>query len=601
MKKNNVEIIKADSLVRRRGDNFERESKRVAAYCRVSSDSEDQKNSYESQVRHYKDYISQRSDWELAGIYADEGISGTQVGKRQDFQRLINDCVNGEIDYIVTKAIARFARNTLDTLKYVRMLKDMQIGVYFEEENIDTLTMDGELLLTILSSVAQQEVENTSAHVKKGLKMKMQRGELIGFQGCLGYDYDVETKQLSINKKEAKIVRYIFERYLEGIGGKVIARELDELGYKSPRGLDHWNDTTVLGIIKNEKYKGDILMGKTFTVDPISKRRLSNFGEEDKYYIKDNHEPIISKEDFEKAQEIRLRRAGNKKTAANVNGKRERYSKMYAFSSMLECGFCGSILSRRSWHCRSDYRKVVWHCVTSIKKGKKFCKHSKGLEELAIEGAFMEAYRKLYHSNENLMTDLLETIESELNDNSLNKELKRITNKLRTLLKKEENLVNLRLEGKISDTIYNEKYNEISSEKEFLAEEKVNIETTLKSEIDVKKRLTEFKHLLSSQKMLTEFDRAVFESIVEKIIVGGVNSDGEIDPAMLTIIFKTGETQNKDGKQFKSKRKNAKLETDKLCPQNSDEDKKLYSQGTDYTRGVCCSACKSLEIFERKR
>lgn len=178
--------------------------------------------------------------------------------------------------------------------------------------------------------------------------------------------------------------------------------------------------------------------------------------------------------------------------------------------------------------------KLCGTALHPLKKGKKFCKHSKGLEELAIEGAFMEAYRQLYHSNENLMTDLLETIESELNDNSLNKELKRITNKLRTLLKKEENLVKLKLEGKISDTIYNEKYNEISSEKVFLAEEKVNIETTLKSEIDVKKRLTEFKHLLSSQKILTVFDRTVFESIVEKIIVGGVNSDGEIDPAMLT-------------------------------------------------------------------
>ena len=178
--------------------------------------------------------------------------------------------------------------------------------------------------------------------------------------------------------------------------------------------------------------------------------------------------------------------------------------------------------------------KLCGTALHPLKKGKKFCKHSKGLEELAIEGAFMEAYRQLYHSNENLMTDLLETIESELNDNSLNKELKRITNKLRTLLKKEENLVNLKLEGKISDTIYNEKYNEISSEKVFLAEEKVNIETTLKSEINVKKRLTEFKHLLSSQKILTVFDRTVFESIVEKIIVGGVNSDGEIDPAMLT-------------------------------------------------------------------
>ena len=205
----------------------------------------------------------------------------------------------------------------------------------------------------------------------------------------------------------------------------------------------------------------------------------------------------------------------------------------------------------------------------------------------------MEAYRQLYHSNENIVSDLLETIESELNDNSLNKELKRITNKLRTLLKKEENLVNLRLEGKISDSIYNEKYTEISSEKEYLSEEKVNVETTLKSEIDVKKRLTEFKQLLSSQKLLTEFDRTVFESIVDKIIVGGVNSDGEIDPAMLTIIFKTGETQNKDGKQFKSKRKNAKLESDKLCPQNSDEDKKLYSQVTDNTCGGGSTACTS--------
>ncbi|GAY71086.1 methionyl-tRNA synthetase [Streptococcus canis] len=264
---------------------------------------------------------------------------------------------------------------------------------------------------------------------------------------------------------------------------------------------------------------------------------MSNFGEEDKYYIKDNHEPIISKEDFEKAQEIRLRRAGNKKTAANVNGKRECYSKMYAFSSMLECGFCGSILSRRSWHGSSDYKKVVWHCVTSIKKGKKYCRHSKGIEELAIEGAFMEAYRQLYESNQGVMSELLNTIEEELSDNSLNKELNRIIKKLHKLITKEENLVNLRIEGQISDILYNEKYQEILSEKEFLSEEKVNVKTILKSEVDVKKRLTEFKHLLSSQKILTEFDRTVFESIVEKIIVGGVNKDGEIDPAMLTIIF----------------------------------------------------------------
>ncbi|HFU4364940.1 TPA: recombinase family protein [Streptococcus suis] len=580
---NNVEVIKADSVVGRRGMGVERTLKRVAAYCRVSSDSEDQKNSYDSQVKHYKEYISQRLDWQLAGIYADEGISGTQVGKRQDFQRLIEDCKNGEIDYIVTKAIARFARNTLDTLKYVRMLKDLQIGVYFEEENIDTLTMDGELLLTILSSVAQQEVENTSAHVKKGLKMKMQRGELIGYQGCLGYDYDSETKVISINEEGAKIVRYIFERYLEGIGGKVIARELQEQGYKSPRGHDKWNDTTVLGIIKNEKYKGDVLMGKTYTVDPISKRRLTNLGEEDRYYIRGNHEPIISPEDFDKAQEIRLRRAGNKKTVANVNGKRERYSKMYAFSSMLECGFCGSLLSRRSWHCRSDYRKVVWHCVTSIKRGKKFCQHSKGLEELAIQGAFIEAYRQLYSANSDTIDDFLMLVQSELSDDTLRKELSKIQKSLNNLHRQENQLVTMKLENQVSDEVYQAKYYKISKEIERLSEEKVNVETTLKSENDVKKRLLEFKTLLTDGSTLVEFDRAVFESIVEKIIVCGVNRDGEIDPAMLTIIFKTGDFDNKDGKKFKSKRKNAKIESDELCPQSLNEAKNLYPQNVDNT------------------
>ncbi|HFI0687051.1 TPA: recombinase family protein [Streptococcus suis] len=580
---NNVEVIKADSVVGRRGMGVERTLKRVAAYCRVSSDSEDQKNSYDSQVKHYKEYISQRLDWQLAGIYADEGISGTQVGKRQDFQRLIEDCKNGEIDYIVTKAIARFARNTLDTLKYVRMLKDLQIGVYFEEENIDTLTMDGELLLTILSSVAQQEVENTSAHVKKGLKMKMQRGELIGYQGCLGYDYDSETKVISINEEGAKIVHYIFERYLEGIGGKVIARELQEQGFKSPRGHDKWNDTTVLGIIKNEKYKGDVLMGKTYTVDPISKRRLTNLGEEDRYYIRGNHEPIISPEDFDKAQEIRLRRAGNKKTVANVNGKRERYSKMYAFSSMLECGFCGSLLSRRSWHCRSDYRKVVWHCVTSIKRGKKFCQHSKGLEELAIQGAFIEAYRQLYSANSDTIDDFLMLVQSELSDDTLRKELSKIQKSLNNLHRQENQLVTMKLENQVSDEVYQAKYYKISKEIERLSEEKVNVETTLKSENDVKKRLLEFKTLLTDGSTLVEFDRAVFESIVEKIIVGGVNRDGEIDPAMLTIIFKTGDFDNKDGKKFKSKRKNAKIESDELCPQSLNEAKNLYPQNVDNT------------------
>ncbi|MEI3599717.1 MULTISPECIES: recombinase family protein [unclassified Oceanobacillus] len=276
-----VEVIRANSDLASRKRGKEIKQLRVAAYCRVSTDSEDQLNSYKSQVSYYSDLIQKNVEWVLVDIYADEAITGTQVTKREDFQRMINDCMNGDIDMVITKSISRFARNTLDTLKYVRMLKERDIAVYFEDEKINTLTMDGELLLVVLSSVAQQEVENISANVKKGLKMKMQRGELVGFQGCLGYDYHPEDKSISINEKEAEIVRYIFQRYVEGAGGSIISRELENLGYKTKRGTPTWAETTVLGIIKNEKYKGDILMGKTFTLDPISKRRLENFGEED--------------------------------------------------------------------------------------------------------------------------------------------------------------------------------------------------------------------------------------------------------------------------------------------------------------------------------
>lgn len=352
-----VQVIKANRSENRiRGRKVE--VLRVAAYCRVSTDSEDQLNSYKSQVTYYTDLIKKKHEWTLADIYADEAITGTQVAKREDFQRMINDCMNGDIDMVITKSISRFARNTLDTLKYVRMLKEKGIAVFFEDENINTLTMDGELLLVVLSSVAQQEVENISSNVKKGLKMKMQRGELVGFQGCLGYDYHKDTKSISVNEKEAEIVRYIFNRYIEGAGCTVIGNELENLGYKTKYGSSKWVQSTVIGIIKNEKYKGDLLLGKTFTVDPISKRRLENFGEEDKFYIRDHHEPIISEEIFEEAQKILAKRNTNR-NVHQEGQKRNKFSRKYAFSCMIKCGFCGGTLTRRNWHSSSAYTKTI--------------------------------------------------------------------------------------------------------------------------------------------------------------------------------------------------------------------------------------------------
>lgn len=266
---------------------------RVAAYCRVSTDSDEQINSYNAQVTNYKNLIKQNKEWTFVDIYADSGISGTQSDNRDEFQRMISDARSGLIDIIITKSISRFARNTMDTLKYVRMLKEDNVAIIFEKENINTLTMNGEVLLTILSSLAQQESESLSANTKMGLRMKMKRGEIVGNQRCLGYDYDKETKMIYINEEEAKTVRYIFDRYTSGTGCFVIAQELTAMGAMTKKGNTQRVDTSVRGIITNEKYKGDLLMGKTFTVDPISKRRLDNFGEEEKYYIKNHHEPII--------------------------------------------------------------------------------------------------------------------------------------------------------------------------------------------------------------------------------------------------------------------------------------------------------------------
>ena len=579
-----IEVIKAQGNIRRRNGKIEVAQRRVAAYCRVSTDSEDQKGSYESQVQYYRDYISKNPDWQFVDIYADEAITGTQVEKRQDFQRLITDCLNGEIDYIVTKAIARFARNTLDTLKYVRLLKDKQIGVYFEEENIDTLTMDGELLLTILSSVAQQEVENISAHVKKGLKMKMQRGELVGGPRCLGYNFDWESREITINPEEAKIVRYIFDRYLEGIGGRVIARELEEQGIPSPRGNTSWADTTVLGIIKNEKYKGDVLQGKTFTVDPISKRRLDNYGEEDQYYIKGNHTPIVTEEEFEKAQEIRLRRSGRRGRDGKASSLRQRYSRMYAFSSLLECGFCKSVLARRSWHSQTIYHKVIWQCQVSVRKGKRFCQHSKGISEKAIENAFIESFRLLYHNSTGIIDIFLKTVEEELQDNSLETELKKISKQIDRLKQQEREIIQMKFDGRISDDLYDEQHHAIMKKKEVLTSEKITIETNLKSDVGVKERLGAFRKHLESRQLITEFDRTIFESLVEKVIVGGITDDNEIDPAKITFIYKSGYEMPLNGKDFREKRKNGKDKPrnccEELCTISENNQKKLSSEST---------------------
>ena len=594
-----IELIKAndpfDGSSRRRIERL-----RVAAYCRVSTDDEDQIKSYNSMIRHYTDLIQSNKEYIFAGVYADRAITGTKVDKREEFQRLIQDCMDGKIDLIIAKSIPRFARNTLDTLKYVRMLKERNIAVYFEVEKINTLK-DGEFLMTILSSVAQQEVENTSAYVKKGLKMKMKRGELVGFQGCLGYDYDVNTKSISINEEGAKTVRYIFDRYVAGAGSTMIARELNEQGILTIKG-NPWVSSSVMGIINNEKYKGDILLGKTFTVDPISKRRLDNLGEEDRYYIHNHHEGIVSEETFDRAQEIRNRRNGGRKH--NVTpGKREKFSRQYAFSCMLECGFCGASLSRRRWHSNSKYKKTIWQCVKSTKNGKRFCPDSKGIPEQVIEEAFIESYRMLCKDNRDVLDEFLRRVEKTLGENSIPEQITALDKNISKIQAKRKVLLDKYLKGIVSQDIYEE--TDIGLKKDF-TNEKAKLEylqQQLDDETSLQRRVSDFKKALSENEVLEEFDRGIFESIIEKVIVGGFDEDGNKDPYKITFIYKPvlkNEIGNAKERFDKSKKMGDK--TKELCSHIADELKGVCSFVSDNTCGDGSTAFpqKARRTYQRK-
>ena len=368
----------------------------------------------------------------------------------------------------------------------------------------------------------------------------------------------------------------------------MIARELNEQGILTIKG-NPWVSSSVMGIINNEKYKGDILLGKTFTVDPISKRRLDNLGEEDRYYIHNHHEGIVSEETFDRAQEIRNRRNGGRKH--NVTpGKREKFSRQYAFSCMLECGFCGASLSRRRWHSNSKYKKTIWQCVKSTKNGKRFCPDSKGIPEQVIEEAFIESYRMLCKDNRDVLDEFLRRVEKTLGENSIPEQITALDKNISKIQAKRKVLLDKYLKGIVSQDIYEE--TDIGLKKDF-TNEKAKLEylqQQLDDETSLQRRVSDFKKALSENEVLEEFDRGIFESIIEKVIVGGFDEDGNKDPYKITFIYKTGlknEIGNAKERFDKSKKMGDK--TKELCSHIADELKGVCSFVSDNTCGDGCS------------
>ena len=333
--------------------------RKVAAYCRVSTDNEDQANSFESQQRYFRQYIERNPDWELYEVFADEGISGTNTKKRKEFNRMIACAKNGDFDLIVTKEISRFARNTLDSIFYTRDLKKYGVGVIFMNDNINTLDGDAELRLAIMSSIAQEESRKTSERVKWGQKRQMEQGVVFG-RSMLGYD--VKDGKMYINEDGAKVVRLIFHKFVnEGKGTHVIARELREEGIK-PMRVKEWQNTVILRVIRNEKYCGDLVQKKTYTPDFLSHEKKVNLGQEEFVIIKDHHEPIISRELFDKANRILDEKSLSQEGKA-------KHSSRYLFSGKIKCGCCGSSYVARYKTRKNGSRYKAWQCLEAARHG----------------------------------------------------------------------------------------------------------------------------------------------------------------------------------------------------------------------------------------
>jgi site-specific DNA recombinase len=380
----------------------------MAAYCRVSTDQLEQLSSYEAQVAYYTNFINNSPEYEFAGVFADEGISGTNTKKREQFNKMIENCKAGKIDIIITKSISRFARNTLDTLNYVRQLKDLGIGVTFEKENINTLDSKGEVLLTILSSLAQDESRSISENSTWGIRRRFEQGKLfINQTKFLGYDKD-EEGNLVINEKQAKIVRRIYTEYLDGKGPNRIARELEEEGVLNWNGKSKWYESSIRKMLSNEKYKGDALLQKTYTVNFLTKKRVKNNGEIPQYYVEESHPAIIDKEMWEAVQlEMKRRKA----FAEKYNISKIDYATIdNPFAGRVICGQCGSAFGRKVWNSTDErLRRFIWRCNNKYAvKGKKSCTN-KHIDDKVLYQAFINTFNAMIE-NKNYFIEKLDQL-----------------------------------------------------------------------------------------------------------------------------------------------------------------------------------------------
>ncbi len=535
-----VEIIAANLKEKNNNITIANKKKRVCAYGRVSTDDEEQITSYNSQIKYYTEKIKSNPDWEFVGIYADEGISGTQVKNRTEFQRMIDDALNGKIDIILAKSISRFARNTLDTLKYCRELRDKKVDVYFEKENIHTIDLDSEMFLTLYSAFAQAESESTSQNVKLGLKAMMKRGEYVGSPDCYGYDWNKETKQLDINEEQAEVVRMIFNWYCDGLGSRRIIRKLEELNIPTYKGNKRWSESSIMGIIHQEKYVGDLIQNKSYTVSPITHKTVINRGEKEKYYVKDHHTPIITREVWDKAQEI----ANKRKEVHTINkqGYSSRLTNKYAFSGKIKCAFCGTNFTRRKSSKSKTYTKynIYWTCYRK-RMFAEDCPDSVGISETKLEETFVMIYNNIIKNKHKTKEVLLKAIKDVINDNDYQDKLNNLLTEKETIEKRLSKIIDMELDDDLDRKIlFIQKEKELLEQLNTVKNKISHYEMLLAENKGLSKQLKSIDEYFDNFKELKTFNREAFENMIECIIVGDYDEDGNKLPRVARFVLKTG-------------------------------------------------------------
>ena len=493
---------------------------RVAAYCRVSTDSEEQLTSYTAQKAYYTQKIDENPDWEMAGIYADKGITGTSMKKRVEFKKMIAACKRGRIDLILTKSLSRFARNTVDSLEVVRMLRANGIGVIFEKENINTLTESSEFLLTLFSGFAQAESESISKNVIWGIQKSREAGNVpFQYQKLLGYRRGPDG-QPEIVPEEAEVVKRIYRRYLDGCSLAQIKRELEADGIPTASGIHGWTYQVVRNILTNEKYIGDALLQKTYTTDCISKTVKKNQGDRPMVYVERNHPAIVSKAIFYQVREEMARR-GSKRKVMQKTGKTEqgKYSSKYALSELLVCGECGTPYKRCTW-ARNGKKRIVWRCISRLEFGTKYCHDSPTMDEDKLHQAILEGINELIQAGRGVGDELLDfacIVQQSINADGIDPLTLR--SRLDALTAQQAELLDKVLED-MDNTELTDQLKALAEEKQVILEQLGAIQQDEEQRAGQEARRRELAEWLNQQRTeFTEYDDTITRKYVERITV----------------------------------------------------------------------------------